>query len=205
MVAVRRSSRAPVPTTGASKRGLRREMPEAPTRPNHELRDRAHRPPVLPRPPVRRRVGTDLRRTSRGNPGGRRARSRACVQLGRPRLVRGASQPHLQRGPHGGLVHNQRSSCPQCTAARLSTPVSARGRGERVRGTARERAVACGASAHTRPSANPNQGVQGRGVWTGHPAGGRLACARLTSATCTAGGKAADDAIHGHDGHHGHP
>ena len=33
-----------------------------------------------------------------------------------------------------------------------------------MRGTARERAVACGASAHTHPSANPNQGVQGRGA-----------------------------------------
>ena len=77
-------------------RGLRREIPEAPTRPNHELRNRAHRPPVLPhpsvlpRPPVRRRVGTDLRCPSRGNPGGGRALSRACVQLGRPRLVRGS-------------------------------------------------------------------------------------------------------------------
>ena len=87
-------------------------MPEAPTRPNHELWDRAHRPPVLPRPPVRWRVGTDLRRTSRGNSGGRRSRSRACVQLVRPRLVRGASQPHLQRGPRSGLVHNQRKQLP---------------------------------------------------------------------------------------------
>ena len=54
---------------------------------------------------------TDLRRASRGNSGGRRALSRA--QLGRPRhtrLVRGASQPHLQRGPHGGLVYTTRGS-----------------------------------------------------------------------------------------------
>ena len=76
-------------------------------------------------------------------------RCRVRAQLGRPRharLVRGASQPHLQRGPRGGLVQPEEAACTH--AARVSTPVSARGRGERVGGTARERAVACGASAH---------------------------------------------------------
>ena len=48
--------------------------------------------------------------------------------------------------------------------------MSARGRGERVRGTARQRAVACGALAHARPSANPNQGVQ---AWRVGRASGR--------------------------------
>ena len=57
-------------------------MPEAPTRPSHEHRDRARRPPVLPRPPVRQRVGTDLRRPSRGNSCGRAALSRAARAVG---------------------------------------------------------------------------------------------------------------------------
>ena len=96
---------------------------------------------------------------------------RTVHQLGRPRharLVRGASQPHLQRGPRGGLVQPEEAACTH--AARVSTPVSARGRGERVRGTARQRAVACGALAHARPSANPNQGVQ---AWRVGRASGR--------------------------------
>jgi len=80
---------------------------------------------------------------------GGRALSRACVQLGRPRhirLVRGSVTTHLQRGPRSGLVQPEEAACTH--TARVSTPVSARGRGERVRGTARERADACGALAH---------------------------------------------------------
>ena len=62
----------------------------------------------------------------------------------------GASQPHLQRGPRGDLVDNQQSSLrPRCKAAH--TCERTRAGGVRVRGTARERAVACGASAHTHP------------------------------------------------------
>ena len=151
--------------------------------------------------PVRRRVGTELRRPSRGNPGGRRALSRACVQFVRPRLVRGASLPHLQRGPCGGLVQPEEAACTH--TARVSTPVSARGRGERVRGTARQRAVACGALAHARPSANPNQGVQ---AWRVDGASGRACLPRVVYVSnLHLQGETQRTNSYGHHGHHGHP
>jgi len=59
-----------------------------------------------------------------------------------------------------------------------------------VRGTARQRAVACGALAHARPSANPNQGVQGRVDGAIRPAVALPAW--LTSATCTSRGKTSE-------------
>ena len=148
MLAGRRSSRALAPRARASvvETG---EMPEALARPNHELWDRAHRPPVLPRPPVRRRVGTDLRRPSRGNSGGRRALSRARAQLGRPRhtqLVRGASQPHLQRGPRGGLVQPEEAAC--TLRPDVAVPASLR-----------QQVAPGGKTADVRCMATPNQGV----------------------------------------------
>ena len=62
----------------------------------------------------------------------------------------GALYPHTVSSPSddSDIERCQRSSCPQCPAAGLRAPVSAHGRGERVRGTARERAVVCGALAH---------------------------------------------------------
>ena len=119
---------------------------------------------------------------------GRRCRVRA-----RSWAVRGTHDSFEGRRNHTcsavlAVVSYTTSSCSQCTAARLSTPVRARGRGERVRGTARQRAVACGASAHTRPSANPNHGVQ---AWRVDGASGRTwQC--LPHTTATAGGKTAD-------------
>ena len=61
-----------------------------------------------------------------------------------------------------------------------------------MRGTARQRAVACGALAHARPSANPNQGVQ---AWRVDGASGRTWQCLPGSAYVSnllAGGKAAD-------------
>ena len=172
MLAVRRSSRAHSPT-GASKRGLRRGKCPRP-RPDrttsfgiaHAGHPSSHALPSGGGHELRKRAHQRQRRW-------RAALSRAGVQLGRPRharLVRGASQPHLQRGPRSGLVQNQQSSLPP-RRERLRAPVRACGRGERVGGTARKRVVARGASAHA-----PLGGGCGRagGAWAGLPRGPRV-------------------------------
>ena len=178
--------------------------------PSHSVHNQRSSLPAPPPPPSRaaaaRRRNAAIRHVGTRNghtPTSARLAARARAQLGRPRhkrLVRGSVTTHLQRGPRSGLVQPEEAACTH--AARLSTPVSARGRGERVRGTTRERVVACGASAHTRPSANPNQGVQGveRGI---RPA--VAVPAWLTSATCTSRRKLSGRCGHGHHGHHGHP
>ena len=176
-------------------------MPEALTRPNHELRDRARRPPVLPRPPVRRRARTDLRRTSRGNPGGRRARSRACVQLGRPRLVRGASQPHLQRGPRGGLVHNQQ--LPSMHRRQTEHTCERTRAGRACGGARRENGPSRAVLQHTRRRCGVAWGA-GHGAWARRPAGRRRACLAYVS-NLHPQEENQRTMLDGHHGHHGHP
>ena len=179
------------------------EMPEGPARPNHELRDRARRPPVLPRPPGRRRARTDLRRTSRGNPGGRGALSRACVQVGRPRharLVRGASQPHLQRGPRGGLVHNQQLLSMHRRQTELTCEGTRAGRAGVGHGERTGRRVRC--SSTRAPRLTLTRGRR-RGVWTGHPAGVCLPGSAYVSNLQQE--ERQRTVSHGQHGHHGHP
>ena len=99
---------------------------------------------------------------------GGRCRVRACRWA-----VRGTHDSFEGRRSHTcsavlAAVSYTTSSCSQCTAARLSTPVRARGRGERVRG---ERVVA---RCFGRPLGDARSGragvVWGRRRWAKRPA-----------------------------------
>ena len=122
-LAVRRSSRAP-PHAGASKRGLRRGKCPRP-RPDritsfgiaHAGHPSSHALPSGGGHELIYAAHTEATQVA-----GRRCRVRACrwAVRGTHDSFEGASQPHLQRGPRGGLVDNQQSSLrPRCKAAHL--------------------------------------------------------------------------------------
>ena len=167
-------------------------MPEAPTRPSHEHRDRARRPPVLPRPPVRQRVGTDLRRPSRGNSCGRAALSRAARAVGPsegPPFERNVVTPEARSSQRSrAQPEEQLPSIPrrriESTCERTRAGRACGGHGERT-----GRRVRCFS---TRVGGAVWLGVQGMARGRGiRPA--VAVPAWLTSATCTAGGKPAND------------
>ena len=158
-------------------------MPEAPTRPSHEHRDRARRPPVLPRPPVRQRVGTDLRRPSRGNSCGRAALSRAARAVGPsegPPFERNVVTPEARSSQRSrAQPEEQLPSIPrrriESTCERTRAGRACEGHGERT-----GRRVRC--SSTRAPRLTLTRACR-RGVWTGHPAGRGSACHARQSCT----------------------
>ena len=119
-------------------------MPEGPARPNHELWDRARRPPVLPHPPVRQRVGTELRRPPEATQvaGG----AVACVRAVGPseaHTTRSRERHHApaarssqwSRTTRGSSLHPRRQTEHTCERTRAGRAYEGRGEttGRRVR------------------------------------------------------------------------